>query len=711
MEQTVIEIPEEFERLLDDDWREAAVWGGRSSLKSHTVARYLLIKARMAKTRILCAREFQNSIAESSHQLLADLIDLYKLTDFKVTDKTIVNSQTGSEFIFKGLHHNEQSIKSIEGVNIAWVEEAQTITQSSIEILTPTIREKGSQIIWTYNRLLEEDPVHRRLVIEGRPNSLLINVNYDIAIKYGWMAKVIFDEMEDDRDNRPALYKQKWLGEPSSQEGRIYSNWLEIDAVPHEAVLERYGMDFGYTCLGGGTMVATENGSKRIDTVNVGDFVLTTKGFRRVNQSINNGYREVYSLDFGLQKPIIVTGDHRIFTTNGWKEVCELNEKETICVLKQNLMGEYIEDTQMGNTQTISIGKEKQKESLKPESYIGTSTQNLWERYQRSTLFTTLMKTLLIIISKILSLYQTAITQKYIKHYKKSQRREWMKSGQDMDLLEIIGSQGGKKVLQQRVKGLRHVVSAVLKSTQQIRTRSSVAHCAERKLTQENQQKNILVKTAEQVLYHPHTTKETHALQSVQVSLQRLKDKELVYDLSIDGEHEFFADSVLVHNCDPTAIVAVYRHNGGLILDEITYTKGLSNKQIADILLAQPQKALTIADCAEPKSIDDIAGYGISIVACQKGADSIRQGIQLVQDQRISYTRRSNNIRKEYNNYLWRTDRNGQTLSPNVPESGYDHAGDALRYAITDLVKNKVSDFDYDAFEANELKNSDLMYK
>jgi len=142
MEETVIEIPEEFERLFDTDWREAAIWGGRSSLKSHTVARYLLIRARMAKTRILCAREYQNSIAESSHQLLTDLINLYDLRDFKVTDKTIVNTETGSEFIFKGLHHNEQSIKSIEGVNIAWVEEAQTITQNSIEILTPTIRSR-----------------------------------------------------------------------------------------------------------------------------------------------------------------------------------------------------------------------------------------------------------------------------------------------------------------------------------------------------------------------------------------------------------------------------------------------------------------------------------------------------------------------------------------------------------------------------------------
>lgn len=247
MEETVIEIPEEFERLFDTDWREAAIWGGRFSLKSHTVARYLLIRARMAKTRILCAREYQNSIAESSHQLLSDLINLYNLSDFKITDKTIINTETGSEFIFKGLHHNEQSIKSIEGIDIAWVEEAQTITQNSIEILTPTVRQDGSQIIYTYNRLMEEDPVHKRLVIEGRPNTLLINVNYDIGIKYGWMPDVIRNEMEDDKKNRPSLYKHKWLGEPSSVEGRIYRDWVQIETIPHEARRVGRGLDFGYS--------------------------------------------------------------------------------------------------------------------------------------------------------------------------------------------------------------------------------------------------------------------------------------------------------------------------------------------------------------------------------------------------------------------------------------------------------------------------------
>lgn len=240
-------IPIEFKRLFDSDWREAAVYGGRMSLKSHTVARILLIKARMKKTRIACFREFQNSIKDSSHQLLSDLIKLYDLTDFVVKDDSIINTINGSDFIFKGLRHNEQSIKSIEGVDIAWCEESQTISDISLEVLTPTIRKPGSQIIYTYNRLLEEDPIHKRLVLEGRPDTLIINVNYDIAEKYGFLPVEIKKEIEDDKLNRPALYKHKWLGEPINMEARIYKDWAIIDEIPHEAKLIKYGLDFGYS--------------------------------------------------------------------------------------------------------------------------------------------------------------------------------------------------------------------------------------------------------------------------------------------------------------------------------------------------------------------------------------------------------------------------------------------------------------------------------
>jgi phage terminase large subunit len=138
---------------------------------------------------------------------------------------------------------------------------------------------------------------------------------------------------------------------------------------------------------------------------------------------------------------------------------------------------------------------------------------------------------------------------------------------------------------------------------------------------------------------------------------------------------------------DPTGIVGIYYFNGGYILDEITYQKGLSNKQIADIL-SNLTPALVVADSAEPKSIDEIMTYGINILPAQKGQGSVSQGIQYVQDQRISVTKRSLNLIKEYRNYLWKTDRDGKIL--NIPDEGYDHLMDALRYGMESLKPKKI---------------------
>jgi phage terminase large subunit len=139
---------------------------------------------------------------------------------------------------------------------------------------------------------------------------------------------------------------------------------------------------------------------------------------------------------------------------------------------------------------------------------------------------------------------------------------------------------------------------------------------------------------------------------------------------------------------DPTAVVDIYHYNGGYIVDERIYRKGLSNKQIADMLnaLERPETPV-IADSAEPKSIDEIRLYGVNILPAQKGPGSLTQGIQYVQDQKISVTKRSINLIKEYRNYLWQTDKEGRII--NVPEGGLDHALDALRYGMESMRPSK----------------------
>lgn len=139
---------------------------------------------------------------------------------------------------------------------------------------------------------------------------------------------------------------------------------------------------------------------------------------------------------------------------------------------------------------------------------------------------------------------------------------------------------------------------------------------------------------------------------------------------------------------DPSAVVAIYYYNGGYIWDEIAYEKGMSNKMIADVLKNE-KRALVIADSAEPKSIDEIKSYGITILPANKGPGSVLQGIQRVQQYPISVTKRSVNLIKEYRNYVWITDKNGKII--NEPIDFNNHAMDAGRYATESIHRNQVA--------------------
>ena len=212
--KTLIKRPSEFKPLFDSWWRHAVIEGGRYSLKSHTVARFLLLTARSKRVRIACLRQFQKNIADSSYQLLIDLIQQYGFSEFVWTNDTITNTNTGSTFIFKGLDRNvETTIKSLEGIDIAWIDEAQTITLKSIRILNPTIRKPGSKIIWTLNRLTDLDPVISYFITNPpRKDVWHLEVDYRIAQKNGWLSNEILYEIEQARINHPEDYAHDYLG-------------------------------------------------------------------------------------------------------------------------------------------------------------------------------------------------------------------------------------------------------------------------------------------------------------------------------------------------------------------------------------------------------------------------------------------------------------------------------------------------------------------
>jgi phage terminase large subunit len=139
---------------------------------------------------------------------------------------------------------------------------------------------------------------------------------------------------------------------------------------------------------------------------------------------------------------------------------------------------------------------------------------------------------------------------------------------------------------------------------------------------------------------------------------------------------------------DPAVLIDIYYYNGGYILDEQLYRKGMHNKDIADLInnLDEPG-TLVIADSAEPKSIDEIKSYGVNILGAEKGQGSVKAGIDFVQGQKISYTRRSVNLGKSYNNYVWQTDKDGNII--NVPDHFWSDGMDAVRYGFDGLRPNE----------------------
>lgn len=221
-----IDIPDAFIELVQPSkkWRHICYHGGRSSAKSTTVGIDVSALATNRPLRILCCREVQNSIADSVHKLLSDVITKYKLPGWDI-GREYIRNRNGSEFIFKGVRGNAQSIKSLEGVDICWVEEAQSISTESIDILVPTIRKPGSYFIWTFNRLTEHDPVWER--IAGNPDELTYvrQVNSD-EVESLLSAEVIH-EREKMRKENPELFEHIWLGMPlTSNTGSVFGRQL-----------------------------------------------------------------------------------------------------------------------------------------------------------------------------------------------------------------------------------------------------------------------------------------------------------------------------------------------------------------------------------------------------------------------------------------------------------------------------------------------------
>lgn len=215
------EFSEKLGKLLFDDSRYLVSYGGRDAGKSWAYARALLLQGAEKPLRILCAREIQRSIKDSVHKLLCDQIVALGLEGAYKPTLTEIRGINGTEFLFTGLSsQTRDSIKSFEGIDKCWVEEGQSVSKRSWEILIPTIRKAGSQILVSFNPDLDTDDTYQRFVVSPPPDARVIKVNYT---DNPWASKALDSEREHLRQTDPEAYAHIWLGEcRAAVEGAIY---------------------------------------------------------------------------------------------------------------------------------------------------------------------------------------------------------------------------------------------------------------------------------------------------------------------------------------------------------------------------------------------------------------------------------------------------------------------------------------------------------
>jgi phage terminase large subunit len=202
------EFPVKLEGLFKKS-RYKVLYGGRGGAKSWGIARALLIKGAKDPIRILCAREFQTSIKDSVHKLLCDQIESLGLLSFYEITQTSIRGRNGTEFSFVGLKNNVSNIKSYEGVDICWVEEAQTTSRLSWNILIPTIRKQGSEIWISFNPELETDETYQRFVAVPPADCITMKVNWS---DNPWFPDTLKLEKDSLKLRDEEAYNQVWEG-------------------------------------------------------------------------------------------------------------------------------------------------------------------------------------------------------------------------------------------------------------------------------------------------------------------------------------------------------------------------------------------------------------------------------------------------------------------------------------------------------------------
>lgn len=705
------------------------ITGGRGSGKTTAVSAFIerltfeYNKEKQIAHQILYTRY---TMASAGMSIIPEFLDKVQLDGteayFHKANNDVINTMTKSRVMFRGINtssgNQTAKLKSIQGVTTFVVDEAEEwVNEDEFERVMLSIRQVGLQnrviIImnpcdsnhWVYQRFIKD--THRIEYFDGvpvqistHPNVLHIHTSYLDNIEF--LSEQFMKEILSMKQNNPERYAHVVMGQWADvAEGAVFKKWGIVDEFPEYAKKISRAMDFGYTCFKGDTLITTMRGDIPIKDVEIGDMVLTRKGYRRVLNKMHNGIKKVITKEIivnGTKHLLSATYEHNINANGKWKKYGELTEKDNLFVLS-SIKGLNTEDTQVANTQIITTTDGKAKGNIIKNSCTTLSMRIISGKYQMGKLYTILTK--IRSITSHLTLW-LSLLQNIVGYTMKNWLTIKQQNTQELSVLQKkTGNKGEEKLTRNLQIPSRNANNAVKSLFQRMFTKDSAQNIVTTNGSMLHQRitQNSHASAVEKSLWEINTLNQKPAQTSVLINSQGIEaittlgeERCDVYDLEIDGVHEYFANGILVHNCDPTAIVRCGIVGNRLYVDELCYKTGMTSGDIIRELRAEEERGeggFVYSESADPRLIDEIALGGIIIYPVVKGQGSIREGLSKMLDMELYVTKRSVNLQEELRNYVYAKDKFGNYT--NYPEDHHNHGiGDATRYYVMGCLEGKV---------------------
>lgn len=496
-------------------------------------------------------------------------------------------------------------------------------------------------------------------------------------------------EIESYQTTNPALWQIFGKGEFAIVEGLVFpkENWdiIEDDAFPTWLGEEYIGIDWGFTCFSGDTLITTDKGQVRIDQIKAGNMVLTRNGYKPVLKAICKGEQEVIKKEINIdgEKVIFVsTNNHKFYANGKWKKYEQLTKGDNLYVLS-NLMEKCTNVIQMGNIQTTISTSGNLEEFTILKDFIERFGNFITDLYQKDVISTTkmaILSTTLLTICKSLQIVSIAKYMEFLLNSIKSIQNIVVKS----NIAKKIGHRVEKLLLTACNQNLKYV-SGVAKSLLQ---RMSIKDSAMKNAiingntTLLQTLLKLSVACAEKLLCKINTFDNHVVVNNAHMNFRGIKGVknksryiDLVYDLVVGDCHEYFANGVLVHNCDPTTFIGVIISGDDIYARELHYQMGMKTKDIAEAL--EPYAGNYKYCDIDNRLVSELEDAGIPLLTMtKKNSESIMSGIRLMNQRKIHITTSSNDLIKELRNYVYKKDRH-DTYQTNVrPIDKFNHCFD-----------------------------------